>query len=211
MSTSVTRRAALAATGSIAAAALIASARASAAPVEIRPSFRAKLDRIRNLAASHERYEAEVYEPARARAAAAMARLRHAKVPMGCVNSRGEAIVFSTDSPTNVAIATALVKEPISDANYMQGCHKLVIAHMRRKAREQQVRLRTGLDAAIEKSNRFGDVTSAAEWAFVRTRVSTIAELHLKMELMVERGVFDCDDAPGEILKDVVALAGGAA
>lgn len=210
MTATTSRRALLgAAAAAPLAVALPTIAAASVHAPGIRPRFAAKLARYERLSRAHGVYEDAHLPAARARYHAIVAELPHTTAYAG-VNYSGKRIVLSTESPTNVAVATSLAQKPIGDKRYMNACIKIASAHASRERAKGQASFDSGLAAVIAKSNKFGDVVAAAEWAFIRMRVASAPELALKVAFMIEKDAFGCDDAGEALLADAKALTGSA-
>ena len=185
-----------------------AAAIAPAAPrLAVRPTFQRKLDRFRRLDAALLIHSTGVYEPARARWSASCEAIPHTVISMG-KGIYGQAITFSTAEPRQVAIARSIAANPIGDKRYSKRCARLATAVEQRQAEKDRLAIDGGLRAATEYSNRLCDIVADAEWAFFKMPAASISELLVKIEIMVERDAFTCDDAKTAILADVRALNG---
>lgn len=197
-----TRRSMLASLAILPLAACPASAPATG-PAGVSAELSALLVAAHGVMAERDRYEAEVAEPARLRANAAIERIPHYPVTIDGSD------YWTTARPASVHIARSLIENDQSRTDPRSATYRsLIAADLRRDRHATRIRRDTGMQAAIDHSNGLSDRVAATEWAVANFPAATPADFHAKVAFMVERFMFDGLDHSAQMLADAARLTG---
>lgn len=204
------RRALLGAVAAIGATAIIPAA-AAPAPTGVRPAFLRKIARFRHLDEVALKLDFDL-EDVNARKRAECAAIPHVEwITPDDLAFNGKPMHYSTASETLVRLARQAVEKPFTDDVSQENLIKLAVAADERDSALESVPSAAEAKALYDRVWRATDLVTDAELAIYRMPAVSVQELHLKVELAVERGALEMPDVVRQVVADLRALTGAVA
>lgn len=187
--------------------AALASQAKGATPTGLSPGFAQALAAFAAAQRNASSHEALIVGPTRARWLAAKDAVPHATIAPGS-SWRGSHVFWSTDNYQALSIAKGIVADHprTSRTHDVIRARKLVAADHRRARAIARVGRTTGIHAAIDESDRLGDLLVAAEDAVCAFPATTLGDLEAKLAFFVERDLAQNDGNVELALADVRRL-----
>ena len=205
--TTHTRRAMLGAIGIGTAAIAIGATAAAPTAAAVSPELLALFAARDQAEAACTAYERDHEAPIRKQWHAAKEAVPHYEF-VGGPNVEGKPIVYTTSSPTIIAISKSLIKGPhVRSIDYIRDARRLVAAVKIRDRQIERLNHTTGIGAAVEECNRLNDLFAEALDAIADFPAATLADLHAKMQCLVAVEYFDVTGTAEKIAADIARIA----
>jgi hypothetical protein len=155
--------------------------------------------------AAVERFNKEVYEPARAACAKDRDAVPHIRYTGGDFDGKGP-IEYRTDKPGMIAVAKQVSKFSRNEPS-VQEVRRFLAAHWRRERTINAITAAHGVPGLLEQSDQLGYKAVDAMDAVVAFPCRSIADLNAKMAKVIEWDVLGNEGTGAIIAADVARLA----
>lgn len=210
MQINTTRRDVLCGVGLAAVGAAIPAAAVVSAPSDRSAEFASLLREAEQADATLTHHNQHIYQPAHARATAAITALPHTTLDAG-PSMGGGRVIWSTAKPSTVGVARSIV-EMAAEGKDMQGAglrfaRTLMAAQRRRERAISRISRDTGCAEASDRSDALSEACSATQSAVAAYPVSSAADLAAKLAFMVKHQMGDGMDWLEELHADARRVA----
>lgn len=210
MQINTTRRDVLSRVGLAAVGASIPAAAVASDTSDRSTKFAALLRQAEQADAALTHHNQHVYQPAHARATAAVTALPHTTLDAG-PSMGGGRVIWSTAKPSTVSVAQSIV-EMAAEGKDMQGAglrfaRTLMAAQRWRDRAISRIRRDTGFAEAADRCDALSEACSAAQSAVAAYPISAATDLAAKLAFMVKHQMGDGMDWLEELHADARRIA----